>query len=100
MPEPSHPAVSDPLDEFVDELLECGAALSQIISHMVESRAAGRSDPGLAPIPEIAHGVIRDVLDGVRTQHSKRDIRVAAAIVGEATEAIVNDIFFVDPPLN
>jgi hypothetical protein len=90
---------AEPLDELVDALLECGGVLSQIISHMVSSQRAGRSAPDAAPIPEVAHSLIHDVLHDVRKQHSKRDIRVAASIVSQATDAICEEIFFVDPDL-
>ncbi len=89
----NHPP--DALDELVSELLGCGAVLSQIINHMVAFEASGRSEPGLAPIPDVAHGLIRGVLDGLKKHHSKADIRTAAAIVGEVTDAIGEQIFFV-----
>ncbi len=82
------------------QLLECGAVLSQLISGMVEFSASGRAAPDAAPIPEIAHSLIRGVLDDVAKRHSKRDIKVAAAIVEEATAAMCNDIFYVGPDLN
>jgi hypothetical protein len=91
---------AEPLDELVTQLLECGAVLSQIVGRMVEFQAAGRSAPDAAPIPEIAHSLIRGVLDEVGKQHSKRDIRVAAAIVAQTTEAMGENIFFVGPDLN
>jgi hypothetical protein len=93
---PVHP---DPLDELVSELLGVGAVLSQIISNMVRFQAAGKSAPDAAPIPEIAHRLIRDVVGDLRSRHSKRDLRVAAAIIGEATNAIADNLFFVDPDL-
>ncbi len=82
------------------QLLECGAVVSQLISGMVEFSASGRAAPDAAPIPEIAHSLIRGVLDDVAKRHSKRDITVAAAIVEEATAAMCNDIFYVGPDLN
>ena len=94
------PHVPDPIDELVTQLLECGGVLSQIVSRMVEFQAAGRSAPDAAPIPEVAHSLIQGVLDGVRKRHSKRDIRVAATIIAEATEAIGENIFYVGPELN
>ncbi len=90
-------AAPAPLDHFVVEILECGAVLSQMISHMVRFEASGRSAPDAAPIPDVAHSLIRDVLGGVATRYSKRDIGVAAAIVKAATDAIVEEIFFVEP---
>jgi len=95
---PSSPP--DALDEFVTQILECGGVLSQIISAMVEFQSSGRSAPDAAPIPEVAHSVIRDVLGGVGKRHSKRDIKVAARIVREATEAICSDLYVLGPELN
>jgi hypothetical protein len=96
MSETTTPTPADPVDELVDELLGCGAVLSQIIAHMVESRNAGRSAPEAAPIPEMAHSLIYSAVHGVVKQHSKRDIRGAASIVSQATEAICEEIFFVN----
>jgi hypothetical protein len=90
----------DPLDTLVTELLECGAVLSQIVGRMVAFQAAGRSAPDAAPIPEVAHSLIRGVLGGVAHHHSKRDMRVSARIIAEATHAMAEDIFFVGPDLN
>jgi len=90
----------DALDELVTELLECGAVLSQIISHMVQFQAAGRAVPDAAPIPEVAHSLIRGVLRGVGKRHSKRDIKVAASIVKQATASIGDEIYLVEPELN
>ena len=90
----------DPLDELVTQLLECGGVLSQIIGRMIEFQAAGRSTPDAAPIPEVAHSLIRGVLDGICTRHSKRDLRMAAKIIAEATEATCDNIFYVGPELN
>jgi hypothetical protein len=85
----------DALDELVTELLECGAVLSQMISGMVQWEAAGLSAPDAAPIPETAHTLVRGVLGDVRRRHSRRDVRVAAAIVKESTAAICENIFFI-----
>jgi hypothetical protein len=89
--------VSSVVDELVTQLLECGAVLSQIISHMVAFEQSGRSSPDTGPIPEIAHGLLRSVLGDVRRRHSRRDITVAARIVREATETISENIFMVPP---
>jgi hypothetical protein len=88
-------SVSSDVDELVTQLLECGAVLSQIISHMVAFEQSGRSLPDTAPIPETAHGLLSSVLTDLRRRHSSRDIRVAARIVREATEAIGENIFMV-----
>jgi hypothetical protein len=96
--DPTPPAA--PLDELTTQLLEVGAVLSQMITHMVEFQAAGRSAPDAAPIPEVAHELISGVLGAVGKRHSKRDIRVAARIVEEATREICENIFYVGPELN
>jgi hypothetical protein len=90
-------SVSSDVDELVTQLLACGAVLSQIISHMVAFEQSGRSLPDTAPIPEIAHGLLGSVLTDIRRRHSRRDIRVAARIVRDATEAISENIFMVPP---
>jgi hypothetical protein len=98
MSEHSEPyAPIDPLDELVEQLLDCGAVLSQMIGHMVEFGAAGRTAPDAPPIGEIAHKLIRDVIGGVRRRHSKRDVRVAAEIVEQVTSTIAQEIYLVRP---
>jgi len=87
----------DPLDELVHELLECGAVLSQMISHMVEFEASGRAAPDSAAIPDVAHDLIRCVIADVRKGFSRRDIKVAARMVKQVTAAICNDIFYIPP---
>jgi hypothetical protein len=97
------PRSNDALDELVDQLLACGAVLSQIISHMVRWEAAGKSTPDTAPIPTVAHSLIADVSKPVSRRHSRRDLRIAAAIVEEITEAICDEIYSVsldDPALD
>jgi hypothetical protein len=84
----------------VEQLLEIGGVLLQIIGRMVEFQASGRSGPDAAPIPEMAHALIRDVIGDVRKQHSKRDVRVAARIIEQATDCISENLFFVGPELN
>lgn len=100
MTEQADPTIADdPLDKLVFELLGVGAVLSQIVSHMIRSEAGGRSVPDAAPIPDVAHAVLRDVLGDLR-RHSARDLTIASAIVGEATEAICDGLFLVNPDLN
>jgi hypothetical protein len=94
---PSRPPAA--LDDLVTQLLECGAVLSQLIAGMVEFDRSGRSAPDAAPIPVVAHELIRSALGDVRRRHSRRDIRVAAAIVAQATDAIAEDIIVVSPEL-
>jgi hypothetical protein len=59
-----------------------------------------RTAPDAAPIPEVAHSLIRSVLNDVAKHHSTRDVTVAAAIVKQATGLICDEIFYVGPELN
>jgi hypothetical protein len=88
---------SDPLDELVTNLLSCGGVLSQLISGMVEFEASGLSAPDSAPIPEVAHSLIRGVLEPVRKQFSKRDIRQSGKIVSLVTDQMCSEIYAVSP---
>lgn len=90
----------DALDELVTRLLDCGGVLSQIVSAMVEFQSSGRSAPDSAPIPEVAHSVIKDVLCDVGRHYSKRDLKVAARIVREATDTMCNDLYVLGPELS
>lgn len=85
----------DALDELVSELLGCGAVLSQMITHMITCDAAGKAAPDVAPIPTVAHPLIRGVLIDVARRRSRRDVKVATAIIRDATEAIAENIFLV-----
>ena len=80
--------------------LECGGVLSQIVGHMVQTQASGRSAPDTAPIPKIAHELVRDAIKALRGPHSDEEIKAAAAMVGEATDAIGENIFMVPLDLN
>jgi hypothetical protein len=90
----------DALDELVGQLLDIGGVFSQIIDRMVQFEASGRSTPDAVPVPEMAHTLIRDVVGDLRKEYSKRDLRVAAKIVEQTTDAICNNLFFVGPELN
>jgi hypothetical protein len=97
-PIPIHPSPRDAvLQELADQLLDCGGVLSQIVSGMVQWQAAGLGHPDAAPIPEAARSLVADVLKEIRPKHSRRDLKVAAAIVKEATEAICDNVYGVDP---
>ena len=88
---------ADALDALVAELLACGGVLSQIISHMYEFEASGLSSPDTRPIPEVAHSVIRSVVEDLLKRHSDEEIRTSADIVNEIAMAICDEIFLVPP---
>lgn len=88
------PQPDDALDELVSELLGFGVVISQMITHMIRCDAAGKAAPDAAPIPDVAHSVTCDVLADVVRRRSRRDVKVAAAIIKDATESIAEDIFW------
>jgi hypothetical protein len=93
---------SDALDELVDQLLNCGGVLGQMVGHMIKAQAAREADPDSMPVPEVAHGVIRDALGDLAGRHPDRDLETAARIVEEATNAICQNVFLLpapEPPL-
>src|SRR5438874_5940392 len=73
------------LDELVDQLLECGGVLSQIVGHMVRAEASGLSSPDAAPIAEVAHDVIRDAVSEKMARYGAADLTAAARVVKDAT---------------
>ncbi|MEO6858429.1 MAG: hypothetical protein ABI323_07565 [Solirubrobacteraceae bacterium] len=100
MTEPSPEPTPDALDDLVAHLLGCGAVLSQIISHMVMTDAAGGTAPDAAPIPAVAHGLIRDAVTDVTRRYSARQITATGAMLGEMTDAICENIYLVPTDLN
>lgn len=86
---------TDSLDELVDRLIECGGVLSQMVAHMVEFQESGRSAPDAPPIPDVLRTLVRESVRQIRRRHSKADIRTAAAIVDQVTDAICSEILFV-----
>ena len=87
----------DVLDVLVDQLLACGAPISQMMARMHEFDAAGLSSPDAPPAFEVAHSVIRDLVDDFTERYSGDEIRIASEIVAQATVAMCNNIFFVPP---
>jgi hypothetical protein len=87
----------DLLDVFVDQILACGAPISQMMARMQEAEAWGLSSPDAPPAFEIAHSLIRSAVDDLTERYSDDEIRVASEIVAQATIAICDNIFFVPP---
>jgi len=87
----------DCLDALVAQLIACGGPLSQMISHMHEAEASGLSSPDPPPIFEIAHKLIRDVIEDLSDRYTEAEIRTSAEIVDQVTTAICENIFFVPP---
>lgn len=87
----------DVLDVLVDQLLACGAPISQMMASMQQFEASGLSSPDVPPAFEVAHSVIREVVDDFTERYSDDEIRVASEIVAQATVAMCKNIFFVAP---
>jgi hypothetical protein len=87
----------DELDELVHALLECGAPLSQIVSHLVMTKSPKNFGPGFALIPEEAGGLVRDAIEGVARAYTKRDLRLVATMLDDFTEAMHDNLFLVPP---
>jgi hypothetical protein len=87
----------DVLDVLVDQLLACGAPISQMMASMHEFEASGLSSPDTPPIFEVAHSLIRSVIDGLTERYSDDEIRVSSEIVAQATIAICENIFVMPP---
>jgi hypothetical protein len=87
----------DVLDVLVDQLLACGAPISQMMARMQEFEASGLSSSDAPPIFEVAHSLIRGVVDDLTERYSDDEIRTSSEIVAQATVAICNNIFFVPP---
>ena len=87
----------DCLDALVTALIGCGGPLSQMVSHMHEAEASGLSSLDAPPIFEVAHQLIRDVVDDLSDRHTEAEIRTSAEIVEQVTTAICENIFFVPP---
>ncbi|HTP19238.1 MAG TPA: hypothetical protein VMJ65_06515 [Solirubrobacteraceae bacterium] len=88
---------SDGLDELITQLLDCGAALSQVISHMQAFEAPGLSSPNAPPILEVADSLIRDACAEIPKHHTYAELRGSAEIINQVTAAICENIFFVPP---
>lgn len=87
----------DLLDVLVDQLLACGAPISQMMASMQKFEASGLSAPDAPPAFEVAHSLIRGVVDDLTERYSDDEIRTAAEIVAQATIAICDNIFIIPP---
>lgn len=87
----------DLLDVLVDQLLACGAPISQMMAGMQEFEASGLSSPDAPPAFEVAHSLIRSVIDDFTERYSDEEIRISAEIVAQATVAMCENIFVVPP---
>jgi hypothetical protein len=85
----------DLLNVLVDQLLACGAPISQMMAGMKQFEASGLSSPDAPPIFEVAHSLIRSAVDDLTDRYSDDEIRISAEVVAQATIAICENIFVV-----
>jgi hypothetical protein len=98
--EPAPAEDADPFEALAGELLDCGGVLSQLIAGMIARQASAGEATEYMAIPEGARALLRQVLGQVRERHSQQDAATAAAIVGEVTNVLTNEVFFVNPEWN
>lgn len=87
----------DPLDAFVQQLVETSFTLITIVEAMARFHEGGSSSADAPPIPD----VLRDVLASALTPLSKRPgnegLAAATRVLGDATDLMCSDIYIVDP---
>jgi len=83
-----------PHQQLVDQLLQVGAILSQIVEHMLTFQASGRSAPDADPIPEVVARLLDGVLEPLAGKNEDR-VRIAADVVAQAHRQIADEIFLV-----
>ena len=84
-----------PLQQFVDELIEVGAVLSQIVEHMVLSGTRRGGSPDAVPIPAVLGQLLTGVLEPVAERYGADAVEAAARLVGDTRERIGDEIFLV-----
>jgi hypothetical protein len=84
------------LDELVSELLVCSGSIHHMISGMIDWEMTYGSPPDAPSLAQNAHTLVGGAARP-RLRHSKRDVRVAAAILREITAAVREDIYVVNP---
>jgi len=85
----------DPLQQLVDELIDVGASLSQIVEHMALSPTGGGGSPDAVPIRIVLGQLLAGVLEPVAAQYGADAVEAAARLVGDAGERIGNEIYLV-----
>jgi hypothetical protein len=83
-------AEPEPLDAFVDAMLQSYGQLALVVEHLL------RNDPAeTEAMPEILHSALRSVLEPLARRRGDTDVAVAAELLAGATDAIGADLFLV-----
>ncbi len=84
--------------DYTAALMQSAAQLSLILEQMAVFSEA-HPNPHAKPIPvvlsELVEGIVADNLG----RFEPGDVKLATRLLGQTTEAIGNDLFFVDPAL-
>ncbi len=81
------------LDDFVGELVEAGALLSQVVAHMHSSESSSSSPP----IPVVLAGLVTSVIERVAIDHGRVNLEIATAVLSDAVGAMHSEILLVPP---
>jgi hypothetical protein len=84
---------TNPLDQFVDSLLESTAQLMLIVDHMQRYP----SDPTAAPIDETLRRLVSSVLKPELDRRDPAELTSAAALLATARDVIGGEFFLVEP---
>jgi hypothetical protein len=91
MTAPSNPPPSkDPLDVFVDAVLQSYGQLALVIEHMLRS-----ASPKSESLPVVLRRLLREVLEPLAARHGDTDVAIAAEVLARATDAIGEDLYLV-----
>jgi len=91
-------ATPSPIQKYTAALLESAGQINAIVTGMIEyseRRPHPRAKPVLVVLSELVEGILADNL----TPLAPAEIERSAQLLSAATEAIGNDLFFVDPDL-
>jgi hypothetical protein len=81
------------LSRYVEELVECGVQLAEILDHMYRYP---HSAPDAPPPPEVLRDLVAKTL-APKLGRRKRDVHTATALLLETSETISQEIFLVNP---
>jgi hypothetical protein len=85
-----------PIEALVEAVVGLGGPLTSIVSHMVETQMSGRGAPNAASIPNILHGLLRDVLEPLRDEFSAGEILASARALERVTDQVCGEILLVN----
>jgi hypothetical protein len=84
------PPEPEPLDAFVEAILQSYGQLALIVEHMLR-----HSTPEAEPVPEVLQRLLRDALEPVARRRGDTDVAVAAELLAAATDRIGEEIYLV-----